>query len=97
MHVCGNPVVSSRHVINKKPKPDVLGDTEAFTSAAQLLLCCNGNAQQRQSCAGSDGPFDMTFNRNFTVSSAAVSGLTGPDWAESRQLDAALVWTLVGR
>lgn len=41
--------------------------------------------------------FDVTFNRNFTVSLAAVSGLTGPDWAESRQLEAALVWTLVGR
>lgn len=58
MHVCGNPFVSFCHVIKKnRNKTDVLGDTEAFTLAEGY--CCikvDENAQQRQSCAGSDGP-----------------------------------------
>lgn len=79
-------------------KKDVLGDTEANSSAAELKLwrtALDKNAQQSQSRFRRT--LDGIFNRNFTARLAAVSGLTALDCGEARQLEIGLVWTLVAR
>lgn len=98
MHVCGNPVVSSRHVIKKKNGCAWRHGGLHFSCTIIVVLYQSGwKCSAEVKLRWFRQTFDVTFNWNFTVSLAAASGLTGPDWAESRQLEAALVWTLVGR